>query len=38
MIAGALRSVLGGWETTPKAHIEGNAAEESPDSKGRDGG
>jgi hypothetical protein len=38
MIAGALRRLLQGRETAPKAYVEGHAAEESPDSKGRDGG
>ena len=38
MIAGALRWVLEGRETARKAHVEGHAAEESPDSEGRDGG
>ncbi len=38
MIAGALRLVRDGRETALKARVEGHAAEESPDSEGRDGG
>ena len=38
MIAVALRFVLKAMETDPKAQVEGRAAEESPDSEGRDGG